>query len=201
MGLIKERESTVVLRVVKSRIEDTGQYGEQWIEEFEPVNAPFSKWTDNLRIFRDDEGEITDYKSGALYQKSDGYTKCGFEVDKPEDLQRLHGHIFEYRRHERQYTTKAGETKVQVAWIPIRCVDSEYSEAKETTPAGETKSTGKPVREPVVTITNWLKENGGGTNDEIRKGTGLKIQDVVRAINQLKKEKKVITEEGFTSMA
>jgi len=93
------------------------------------------------------------------------------------------------RKHISKFTNSDGEEVVVSAMVPTGL------------PGGKVKPSKGEMDGDQGTILDWVKANGGGTNSDIAKGTGLKMPSVVKTVNQLKIDGKLVVEEGVIMLA
>jgi len=123
MGKILESAPTVVLRIAKSEILQVPNFGEQWIQEYDPIDAPFTKWTDNTRVFRDKAGNLTMFPGGEMYAKIKAYAALGIELGDEKDLPTITGKAFVFERKTREFQNKEGVDKTKTFWVPVKAYD------------------------------------------------------------------------------
>jgi len=199
LGKIIETAPTVVLRVAKSELIQTPDFGEQWIQEYDPIDAPFTKWTDNTRIFRDKAGNITMHPGGEIYAKIKAYKEVGIDLSDEKDLPTVTGKAFVFERKTREYQNKEGVDKTKTFWVPVKVYDETGNGA--AAPAGA-KAQGEV---DLATIEKWIVDTAGEkplTFDEVYKKFSMsKKSTVLGLLKNMEKAGKVAIEDGVITSA
>jgi hypothetical protein len=199
LGKIIESAPTVVLRIAKSEVVQTPDFGEQWIQEYDPIEAAFTKWTDNTRLFRDKAGNVTMFPGGEMYAKVKAYAAVGIDLGDEKDLPSITGKAFVFERRVREYQNKEGIDKTKTFWVPVKVYDETGSPA--SAPAGA-KAVGEV---DLAAIEKWIVDTAGQKplpiEEVYKKFTASKKSTVLGLIKNMEKSGKVSIEDGVITSA
>jgi len=199
MGKIIESAPTVILRVAKSEVLQVPQYGEQWIQEYDPIDAPFTKWTDNTRLFRDKAGNITMYPGGEMYAKIKAYAALGIELGDEKDLAGITGRAFVFERKVREFTNKEGTDKTKTFWVPVKLYTEDGTGAAPSNGAKAAGEVGLDV------IEKWITETAVKQPMEMaevyKKFSASKKSTILGLIKNMEKAGKIAIDDGIITSA
>jgi len=199
MGKIIESAPTVVLRIAKSEVVQTPEYGEQWIQEYDPIDAPFTKWTDNTRLFRDKAGNITMYPGGEMYAKVKAYAAVGIELGDEKDLAGITGKAFIFERKVREFTNKEGHDKTKTFWVPVKVYDE--TGAGTAPAAGAKPAEGMSLEAVEKYILDTAAAKPLPLDEVYKKFSMTKKSTVLGLVKNLEKAGKIAVDDGVITSA